>query len=249
VIAAVREQSSEGLLRDLSGSVRLFTKDSAAVVLTLAICLGANAAVFTVVNAVLLRPLPVPDPERIIGIGDVYPTITPNDILANDVPSYFDRRDAPTTVDEQAMFAFWVDTFAVDGAPQELRGMRATPSLFRVLQVSPALGRTFTDAEGESGDGRQIILSHALWQALYGGDPAVLGRELRLGWTGRRYTIVGVMPRGFSFFDRGYDGHAGPSSSGVRAARPGSSRWTCLPSRSRPRQNPPRQYRPARFPR
>jgi predicted permease len=172
--------------------------------------------VFTVVNAVLLRPLPVPHPEQIVGIGDVYPTITPNDILANDVPSYFDRRASLTTLAEQAMFAFWFDTLPIDGAPQELRGMRATPSLFRVLQVEPALGRTFTEAEGESGDGQQIILSHALWQTLYGGDPAAVGRDVRLGWTGKRYTIVGVMPRDFTFFDRGYDGHAGASLSGVQ---------------------------------
>lgn len=219
LIASGREQLTAGLLRDLAGSVRVFIKDrgfSATVVLTLAICLGANAAVFTVVNAVLLRPLPVPHPEQIVGIGDVYPTITPNDILANDVPSYFDRRAALTTLDEQALFAFWFDTFSIDGAPQELRGMRATPSLFGVLQVAPALGRTFTEAEGENGDGQQIILSHALWHTLYGGDPTVLGQDLRLGWTGKRYTIVGVMPRDFSFFDRGYDGHAGASSSGVQ---------------------------------
>ena len=86
--------------------------------------------------------------------------------------------------------------------------MRATPSLFRVLRVPPALGRTFTDAEGEIGDDQKIILSYALWQRLYGGDPGVVGQSLRLAWTGQRYTIVGVMPREFSFFDQGYDGHA-----------------------------------------
>ena len=79
----------------------------------------------------LLRPLPAPESDRIVGIGDVYPTITPNDILANDVPSYFDRLKELTTLDEQGMFTFWFDTLTIDGLPQEVRGMRVTPSLFR----------------------------------------------------------------------------------------------------------------------
>lgn len=212
VFTALRAVLATGLARDARVAFRQFFNHpafSATVVLTLGICLGANAALFAVVYNVLLRPLPVPDPGRIVGLGDVYPTITPNDILSNDVPSYFDRLSALTTLEEQGMFTFWYDTLTIDGIPRELRGMRATPSLFRVLQVAPALGRTFTDSEGEIGNGQKIILSHALWQRLFGGNPDVLGRPLRLGWTGRAYTIVGVMPPGFSFFDRGYDGHAG----------------------------------------
>jgi putative ABC transport system permease protein len=209
-VRRMRERLTAGVLRDVRAGVRLLFKNpgfSATVVLTLAICLGANAAIFTVVHAVLLRPLPVPEPERIVGMGDVYPTITPNDILANDVPSYFDRRDALTTLEEQGMFTYWFDTLTINGVPQEVRGMRATPSLFRVLRVPPALGRTFTDVEGEVGNDQKVILSYALWQRLYGGDPGVVGRTLRLAWTGNLYTIVGVMPREFSFFEQGYDGH------------------------------------------
>ena len=208
-----REMLTAGFLRDVRVSVRLLVKNpgfSAAVILTLAVCLGANAAIFSVVHAVLLQPLPIPEPDRIVGIGDVYPTITPNDILSNDVPSYFDRREALTTLEDQAMFTFWFDTLHLDGTPQEIRGMRVTPSLFQVLRVAPALGRTFTEAEGEVGADQTIVLSHSLWQRLYAGDPTVIGRSLRLGWTGTLYTIVGVMPPEFSFFDQGYDGHAGP---------------------------------------
>ena len=213
-ITRLRKTLTTGVARDVGASLRLLIKDpgfSAAVVLTLAICLGANAAIFTVVHAVLLRPLPAPESDRIVGIGDVYPTITPNDILANDVPSYFDRRKELTTLDEQGMFTFWFDTLTIDGLPQEVRGMRVTPSLFRVLRVPPVLGRAFIDAEGEIGEEQKVILSYSLWQRLYGGDPGVLGQSLRLGWTGKQYTIVGVMPGGFSFFDQGYDGHTGAS--------------------------------------
>jgi putative ABC transport system permease protein len=208
-----------GFGRDVRASLRLLVKDagfSATVVLTLAICLGANAAIFSVVDAVLLRPLPAPESDRIVGFGDVYPTITPNDILASDVPSYFDRRVALTTIDEHAMFTFWFDTIAINGVAQELRGMRVTPSLFTLLRVPPVLGRTFTDAEGETGADRKVILSYALWQQLYGGDATVVGRDLRLGWTGERYTIVGVMPRDFSFFDRGFSGRAAESDDRVQ---------------------------------
>jgi predicted permease len=207
----VREWLATGLARDLRGSVRLLVKNpgfSATVVLTLAICLGANAAIFTVVHDVLLRPLPLADPDRIVGMGDIYPTITPNDILSNDTPSYFDRLGALTTLEEQGLFTFWFDTLSLDGVPQEVRGMRATPSLFRVLQVPPLLGRTFTDHEGEIGNDQKVILSYGLWQRLFGGDPNVVGRPLRLAWNGTLYTIVGVMPPEFRFFDEGYGGHA-----------------------------------------
>ena len=211
LVSAAREFMGTGLVRDLKASLRLLVRDrgfTATTLLTLAVSLGANAAIFTVVYAVLLRPLPIPDADRIVAMGDVYPTITPNDILSNTAPSYFDRRKAITALEEQAMFALWFDTLTIGGVSEEIRGMRATPSLFRLLQVRPLLGRTFADAEGEVGADRKVILSHGLWQRLYGGDPGAIGRDLRLGWTGQRYTVVGVMPRSFSFFDLGDDGHA-----------------------------------------
>lgn len=219
----LRETFATGLARDLRGSVRMLVKNpgfSATVVLTLTICLGANAAIFTVVHDVLLRPLPFEDADRVVGMGDIYPTVTPNDILSNDTPSYFDRLEALTTLEDQALFTFWFDTLTVDGMPQEVRGIRATPSLFRVLRVPPLLGRTFTDAEGEAGNDRAIILSYGLWQRLFGGDPNVVGRTLRLAWNGSLYTIVGVMPAGFRFFDQGYGGHAD--------AMPGVQYWVPL---------------------
>jgi predicted permease len=219
LVSGLRELFAVGLVRDLRSSVRLLLKSrgfSVTTILTLAVCLAANTAIFTVVYSVLLRPLPVPDADRIVAMGDVYPTITPNDILSNTIPAYLDRLAAIDTLEDQALFSFWFDTITIDGVSQEVRGMRTTPSLFRVLQVQPALGRAFTDAESEIGAEQKVILSHGLWQQLYGGDPAVVGRDLRLGWTGRRYTIVGVMPRGFSFFNPGGDGHARSAGDEIR---------------------------------
>jgi predicted permease len=216
-LSAMQSVLAVGLIRDLRASAKLLIKArgfTATTLLTLGICLGANIAIFTVVYGVVLRPLPVPEADRLVAFGDVYPTITPNDILSNTSPSYFERREALTALDDLAMFTSWFDTIVIDGVAQEVRGMRATPSLFRVLKVQPALGRALIDADGEIGHELKIILSHGLWQRLYGGDPNVLEKEIRLGWTGQRYTIVGVMPRGFSFFERGNDGHArGPGDS------------------------------------
>jgi predicted permease len=203
-LSRVRRLLAAGLAGDLRSSIRLLGKNvgfTVTTVLTLAVCLGANAAVFTLVYSVLLRPLPVPDANRIVALGDVYPTLTPNDILSNTAPSFFERLEALTALEDQAMLTGWSDTIAIDGVPEEIRGMRATPSFFRLASVSPVLGRTFTADEGEIGGELKVVLSHGLWQRLYGGDPAVIGRPLRLGWTGQAYTIVGVMPRGFSFLD------------------------------------------------
>jgi predicted permease len=219
LLATLRENLGTGVLRDLRTSLRLLVRErgfSVAAILTLAVCLGANAVMFTVVYSVLLRPLPIPEADRVVAMGDVYPTITPDDILSNDAPSYFDRLQAMPALEEQALFTYWFDTIAFDGIPEEIRGMRATPSLFRVLRVQPALGRTFTDDEGRIGAERKIVLSYGLWQRLYGGDPAAVGQDVRLGWTGQRYTIVGVMPRGFTFFDAGYDGHARSSGNEIQ---------------------------------
>ncbi len=213
LVSSVRQALTAGLLRDVHAGLRLLTHErgfAATVILTLAVCLGANAAIFTVVNAVILRPLPVPESDRIVGIGDVYPTITPNDILANDAPSYFDRREALTGLEEMALFTYWFDTLALDGLPQELRGMRVTPSLFRLLRVQPAIGRPFSDADAETGAEHVVVLTDGLSRTLYGSSAAAIGQTIRLGWTGERYTVVGVMAPGFSFFDAGEDGHAGP---------------------------------------
>jgi hypothetical protein len=159
LLSGLREFLGLGLARDLQSSVRLLIRDrgfTVTTILTLAVCLGANAAIFTVVYSVLLRPLPVPDSDRIVAMGDVYPTITPNDILSNTAPSYFDRLEAITTLEEQAMFTLWFDTITIEGISEEIRGMRATPALFRVMRVHPALGRAFIDAEGEIGAERKI---------------------------------------------------------------------------------------------
>ena len=169
-------------------------------VVTLAVCIGANAAIFTIVNSVLLKPLPVPDADRILLLSNRYPNAgTAAGNTNSGVPDYFDRLRDMTVFEEQAMYAARSLAVEVDGSPQLVRGMAATPSFFRLLEIAPALGRPFDDSEGEIGSEQKVVLSSGLWREMYAAEPGVLGKEMRLA--GQPYTIVGVMPEGFQFAD------------------------------------------------
>ena len=192
------------MIRDIRYGLKLLWKDrgfAATAILTLAVCIGANTAVFTIVNSVLLRPLPVSESDRILLMANQYPNAGTG--LANftnsGVPDYYDRLRDVKAFEEQAMYNFTGQAIEINQTPERVRAMNATPSLFRLLRAAPALGRAFDDSEGEIGNERKVILSYGLWRQLFGADTAVLGRDLRL--SGRPFTIVGVMPRGFSFVD------------------------------------------------
>ncbi len=186
------------LFTDLRVGLRLLRRDkvfTATALLTLAICIGANAALFSVVRGVLLKPLAMPDSERIVVAGSVYPGAGIHEPIGAAVPDYFDRLRDVTVFAEQAMFRR--DDRSVDegGTPTRVEAMTVTPSFFRVAGVKPQLGRTFTDQEGEIGHEFVVVLSDSFWRARFAGDPSAVGRELRLD--GRPYAVVGVMPPGF----------------------------------------------------
>jgi predicted permease len=185
-------------MQDLRVGLRLLWKDRTFTVtaaLTLAVCIGANTALFSVIDGVLLRPLPVPDSDRILLLSNSYPGAGAPDIGAAAVPDYFDRLRETDVFDELALLSAQNRSLDVNGTPAQVRVMQVTPSFFRLAQVPPALGRTFAEDEGEPGKERTVVLSHALWQSQFGADPQVLGRELRLD--SRPYAIVGVMPSRF----------------------------------------------------
>ena len=188
---------------DLRLGLKMLWKErvyAATAVLTLAVCIGANAAIFTIVYSVLLKPLPVPDAASIVLMSNAYPNAGSSVANTNSgVPDYYDRLRDMTVFEEQAMYAGRSLAIELDGSPQLVRGMAATPSLFRLLQIAPALGRAFDDSEAEIGSEQKVILSSRLWRDLYAAEPDVLGKELRLA--GRPYTIVGVMPQSFEFAD------------------------------------------------
>lgn len=192
----------ENLLRDIKHGLGSLQRDkgfSATVMLTLAIGIAAYTATFAIVNSVLLRPLPGPNADAIVLMSNEYPKAGAADQSVSAAPDYYDRLRAVTALQEQALFGENNTTLDINGAPERIEAMNVTPSFFKVVGISPARGRAFTEQEGEVGNENKVILSDALWHQLYGGDPSAIGRELRLG--GTPFTIVGVMPKDFVFVD------------------------------------------------
>jgi predicted permease len=190
------------LHRDLQVGLRRLGKDRAfslTAAATLALCIGANTALFTVVHNVLLRPLPVPDPDAIVLMSNQYPGAGAADSSNSGVPDYFDRRRETTVFSEHALFNHGNVAVGEEGLPVRIRVGNVTPSYFRLMGVAPLVGRTFTDGEGEVGNEKKVVLSEALWRRQFAGDPAAVGRQMRLD--GQPCTIVGVMPARFQPVD------------------------------------------------
>jgi predicted permease len=188
--------------RNLRHAVRSLMGDkgfTVTVVLTIAVCIAANTATFAVVNSVLLRPLPVPDAGSILLMSNRYPKAGADFGYNSSTGDYYDRLRDIHVFSEQALFRTNGQTLEIQGAPERVTGMLATPSLFRLLRVSPAYGRAFSDAEGEPGGDKKAILSDGLSRRLFGSPQVALGRDIRM--SGQPYTVVGVMPAGFNFID------------------------------------------------
>jgi predicted permease len=194
----------EALLLDLKYGLRSLWRDKGfalTMLLTFSVCLAANTALFAIVNSVILRPLPVSDANSILLMSNEYPNVgisVDNNASSGD---YYDRLKEITALETQALFRQRDQTVELNGSPQQIRGMVVTPSWFALLRAYPALGRPFTEQEGEIGHEHEVVLSDGLWNQLYGGDKSAIGRSLRI--SGEPYTIVGVMPRNFNFIDPG----------------------------------------------
>ena len=194
------------LLQDFTFALRLLWKDrsfTTTILLTLALCIGGNVAIFTVVYSVLLKPLPVPEADRILLIYNQYPAATgggEDELGANSIPHYLDRLQALDDLfTEQALYQNTGFTVGGSEGAEQLLGWSVTPSFFRLVSIQPRFGRFFSEDEAEIGSEQRVILNDALWERLYGGDLGVIGREMRLN--GLPYEIVGVMPTGFTFTD------------------------------------------------
>jgi len=187
-------------MHDLKYALRGLAKSpgfTAVAVLTLALCIGANSAIFSVVNTILLKPYPWPGSDRLVYVNTYYPKINPHPISGLAIPDYLDHRAGVPSFAESALISGQSANLSLDGQPERVYGLMVTPSLFSLLQTRPALGRAFTEAEAEPGAARTIVLNHAFWQSRFGGDPAIVGRAIRLN--GEPHTVVGVMPEGFYF--------------------------------------------------
>jgi len=187
------------LWKDIRYGFRMLVRNpgfSIVVVLILAVGIGANSAVFSVVNGVLLRPLPYDEPDRIVRVYNNYLKLGYKHILISE-PEFIDYRDQDEVFEDIAVFAS--TGFNLTGAdePQRFRGARVSSSLFHVLGADAMLGRTFLPEEDQSGQNHVVLVSHGLWERGFGGDPNLVGQTLRLN--DESYTVVGIMPPHFQF--------------------------------------------------
>ncbi|HEV2132040.1 MAG TPA: ABC transporter permease, partial [Longimicrobiaceae bacterium] len=190
----------ENLLQDLRYAFRRLGKNpgfSAIIVLTLALGIGANTAIFSVVNAALLRPLPYGEPDRLVNVFHFYPSL--NNLEAGSAaPTYRDLRESGRIFESVAVQTGGGVNFTGAGEPQRLTGAWVSGEFFSTFRVPTAVGRPILQEDIESGNERVVVLSHGLWQRVYGGDPGVIGRTMQLN--GEAHEIVGVMPASFRNF-------------------------------------------------
>ncbi|MFC1662235.1 ABC transporter permease, partial [Gemmatimonadota bacterium] len=187
------------LIQDLRFALRQLIRHpgvSALLVLTVAVAIGANVAIFSVLEGIVLRPLPYAEADRLLAVwetpesGRWYQPFT--------APDYFDVREESHTLEEFGVAHLrWMNLSGAAGEPVRLRAGAATASLFQLLGVQPSQGRLFTEDEEVEGSHRVAILSHGLWQARFAGEPGVVGRDVTLD--GEPFEVIGIMPPSFRF--------------------------------------------------
>lgn len=167
-------------------------------VCSLALGIGANTAMFSLVNAVLLKPLQFSEPDRLVVVWESAPEIG---FPAGDVAvaNFMDWKNQNTVFDDMAALSFRSFNITGDGEPEKVQAFGATSNFFPLLGVTPALGRNFLTEEDRDGGPNVMILSYGLWQRRYGGDPSILGKDIILN--GNKHTVVGVMPNDFRFLN------------------------------------------------
>ena len=187
------------LIHDIRFAVRMLLKNKGfAVVAVIAVALGigANSAMFTVINAVLLRPLPYHEPERLVTIWEESPQRDMYELPVS-LANYRDWVDQNTVFEQISAYTFRDINLSGTGEPERLFGVRSSANLFSLIGAVPLIGRPFLNEEDKEGGNRVVILSHALWQRRFGSDSNIVGQPLTLN--NQSYTIVGVMPAGFQF--------------------------------------------------
>ena len=189
----------EDLGKDLLYGLRILRSSpgfTAVAVATLALGIGANTAVFSVVDGVLLRRLPFPGSERIVTLWNTYPRLG-GEREEVSPPDFCDWRAQNRSFDQLAAYERFFYILAGDPAPVRLRTSRVSGDFFAAMGVKPLLGRPLLPADDHEGAHHVVVLSHRLWTSRFGGDPSVVGQTVIL--TGIPYTVVGVMPAGFEF--------------------------------------------------
>ncbi|MFI5093361.1 MAG: ABC transporter permease [Candidatus Acidiferrum sp.] len=185
--------------RELSYAARLLRKTpafTATALLTLAVCLGANLMIFSVIDSVLLRPLPFPEPSRLVTVFNTYPKAgVERD--GSSLTNYYERRGRIPAFASLSIYEFGTEIVGEPGSTERLQTMRVSPDFFSTLGLGPAIGRTFTDDETTSETDHVAILADRFWRERYNADPKVIGKLIRVNSVPR--TVIGVLPPGFHF--------------------------------------------------
>ncbi|MDQ3685032.1 MAG: ABC transporter permease [Acidobacteriota bacterium] len=186
------------LLQDLRYGFRMLLKNpifTVVAVVTLALGIGANSAIFSVVNTILLRPLAYKDPDRLVLINHNYPKL---DLKASvSAPGYAHYRDNAQSFSSVAALTGWNVNLTGEGEPERLQGTAVTANLFSTLGAEAARGRVFLTEEDQPGRNRVVVLSDQFWQRRFGGSPDLIDKTITLN--GESYTVVGIMPPSFQF--------------------------------------------------
>jgi predicted permease len=187
--------------QDVAYSARAFRRTPGFVltaILIVALGIGATTAAFSVTDFVLIRPLPFPDPARLVKVWETTPGYPRMELSA---PNYRDWKAAATSYESMGVYHFESITITTAGEPRRFTGTSVSGDLFHTLSVAPVIGRSFTDADDVNGAPGTMILSYRLWQTEFGGDPGVIGRNLvaQVDFDTASYTVIGVMPREFHF--------------------------------------------------
>jgi predicted permease len=190
----------EAFWQDLRYGARMLRRNpgfAAVAILTLAIGIGANVMIFSVINGVLLRPLPFPDSQRIVTVwetdanrGIVHGTASAAELL--------DWRDMNHSFKDLSGWRALYFTITGNGEPEQVWGSQVSGNFFRMLKVSPVLGRDFSAEDEQPGHEHVVVLSYALWQRHYGGDSEIVGKTINLDDT--PYNVIGILPRGFTLY-------------------------------------------------
>ena len=182
------------LLKDIRFAIRLLVRKpgfTAVALVTLALGIGANTVIFSVVNAILLNPLPFPDSGRLVRLGESHGNYSGNFTYA----SFIDLGNETETIENISAARFWSDNLTDGSEPEQVSILLVSANFFRAFGVHPQLGRTFLPEEDTPGRDKVVVMSDRLWQRRYGGDPNVIGKTIKVGVNER--TIIGVMPSGF----------------------------------------------------
>lgn len=185
------------LIQDIRFAIRLLFKSrgfTAVAVLTLALGIGANTAIFSLVNAVLLRQLPFKKPDRLVWI---WSSRTDRDKSTFSLPDFIDYRDQNRTLEQVSGFSTWSANLVNVGEPERVLGVRSSANIFQMLGVEAEIGRTLLNEDDNPGNPRVVVLNHGFWIRRFGMNPDIIGKPLALN--NETYIVAGVLPHDFAF--------------------------------------------------